>query len=93
MSSVYEYVDHLVTTLVEVGVGCDKIEVKILEFPLKERKNKKNITDATTASFTRKQSKESSVITQIFAYWKSHNGGFKIIVTIPPADRVGGSDP
>lgn len=41
MSSVYEYVDHLVTTLVEVGVGCDKIEVKILEFPLKEKKKTK----------------------------------------------------
>lgn len=41
MSSVYEHVDHLVTTLVEVGVGCDKIEVKILEFPLKEKKKTK----------------------------------------------------
>lgn len=74
MSSVYEYVDHLVTTLVEVGVGCDKIEVKIPGFPLKKKgkkkqknKLKKNIRDATTGSFTRKQSKESSVITQIFA--------------------------
>lgn len=44
MSSVYEHVDHLVTTLVEVGVGCDEIEVKILVFPLKkkEKKTKKN---------------------------------------------------
>lgn len=41
MSSVYEYVDHLVTTLVEVGVGCDKIEVKILGFPLKKKGKKK----------------------------------------------------
>ena len=47
MSSVYEYVDHLVTTLVEVGVGCDKIEVKILEFPLKERKKAKKKTSQT----------------------------------------------
>ena len=41
MSSVYEHVDHLVTTLVEVGVRCDKIEVKILGFPLKKKGKKK----------------------------------------------------
>ena len=29
------------TTLVEVGVGCDKIEVKILGFPLKKKGKKK----------------------------------------------------
>lgn len=46
MSSVYEHVDHLVTTLVEVGVRCDKIEVKILGFPLQQTEQEARIHNA-----------------------------------------------
>lgn len=82
MSSVYEYVDHLVTTLVEVGVGCDKIEVKILGFPLKKKgkKKQKNKLKKTLGTLQQQALQENKAKKAQLLHRSLHNGNRTMVV-------------